>query len=1175
MSAAFNAGSIEGTLDLDTSPFAAGLRWARGEAQKFEKTKVTVKAKLDTGELDAKDTEVKAKLDELGAKKVSPKVDVNTGDAMAKVAILNRVLDAGGLGGHIAGPGAMAGKLGSLVGGLLSVTAAALPTAAALGAVGLAAGAAMAGAGISIGLFAKVATSDFAKIQDATKKGLNLSGPAGVAQRALKGVTDAWHNLQKATAPQTYAVLGAAFGTLQGILPRLAPLINTVGRGLQGVIGDLAKLTQSKAFAGFLSDLQGFAKGFTGVLGPAIVGVLRAMMSGFHQIQPVFSVLGEGILKAVHDLDGFMSGGGFSAFVKFALANLPLVEHLIGNAFHLIGSLVTGLSPLMHPALAFINALVGALAGLNIAPLSHGFADVLDVLKPLLPVAVQLINVVFKPLGKFIGELAQGPLAQLAHALGPELQPAFKDLGTLLGALSGPLATFIGSIANLANPTGVKLFTSLLHILTGVVQALAGPLAAIGVVLESVVDTALEAAVPILAKVAPLFEYLAKLIGHNLATAAKLLAPVFGQVVHTLFPALQKVIVALMPPIRQVAATLFPALIKVIKSLIPVIGPLMGIIVELITKVIIPVMIPALKLAADQFSFMVPKIVTVIGWIAKGLTWFLKFAQGPQQAQHAVKVAWDWITQRTADFYGWFHQKLTSLENFLRSLGSWLTSAWQNFWRNVFDWITQRQIRFGQDILSGFNKLRGWAADLGNWISRPFVAFFTDAYDLIKKGWHVFAWALQTDYNKIIKPIWGWIKTALSDVKQAFKTGVSDIGKIWDGLKAVAEAPVKFMVNTVLDNGIVAAVNKVGGIFPGFKAVPTFHLPFAHGGLIPGNSPHATADDQLIRATSDEFMVRQPSSRKLRKKHPGLLEYMNAYGDLPGYAGGGFITKLLESATPVGLATSGIQALINKIPGAGSPETSMLTHASGALLSGLKKWIGEKLNPVSLGTALGEKIKGLSGYSASGGVARWAPLILQALAMLHQPASLLGDVESRMQRESGGNPTIFNNWDANAKRGTPSGGLMQVIAPTFAAYAGPLRGRGMLDPLANIYAGLNYALHAYPSIAYAMMKPGGYASGVLKSVAGYRWIGENGPELMKLPGGSSILSNQRSVQLARSGAAPVSNSTDNAVLSVLQLIAKHLAAQPTKDDQQALLDALGKITNSAVKTATTTARAHA
>src|SRR5260370_896068 len=112
--------------------------------------------------------------------------------------------------------------------------------------------------------------------------------------------------------------------------------------------------------------------------------------------------------------------------------------------------------------------------------------------------------------------------------------------------------------------------------------------------------------------------------------------------------------------------------------------------------------------------------------------------------------------------------------------------------------------------------------------------------------------------------------------------------------------------------------------------------------------------------------------------------------------------------------------------------------------------------------------------AGSGG---WSHLVREDLDLLGQPLSLVPSVLKRMFRESRGNPSAINMWDENAKRGTPSIGLMQVIGPTFDAYAGPLHRFGIYDPLANIYAGLNYAQHRYKSVQFAMDKPGGYDRG--------------------------------------------------------------------------------------------------
>jgi TP901 family phage tail tape measure protein len=121
----------------------------------------------------------------------------------------------------------------------------------------------------------------------------------------------------------------------------------------------------------------------------------------------------------------------------------------------------------------------------------------------------------------------------------------------------------------------------------------------------------------------------------------------------------------------------------------------------------------------------------------------------------------------------------------------------------------------------------------------------------------------------------------------------------------------------------------------------------------------------------------------------------------------------------------------------------------------------------------------IHGGSVGGGVARWAPLVLRVLRELGQSPALAPGVLRRIRFESGGNPNAINLTDSNARAGHPSRGLMQTIPGTFNAYAGPYRGRGIVDPLASIYAGLNYALHRYHSIASIdpLNRPRGYARG--------------------------------------------------------------------------------------------------
>lgn len=93
-------------------------------------------------------------------------------------------------------------------------------------------------------------------------------------------------------------------------------------------------------------------------------------------------------------------------------------------------------------------------------------------------------------------------------------------------------------------------------------------------------------------------------------------------------------------------------------------------------------------------------------------------------------------------------------------------------------------------------------------------------------------------------------------------------------------------------------------------------------------------------------------------------------------------------------------------------------------------------------------------------------LIEQALKIAGVPATdaNLAAINTIVQKESGWNPNAVNDWDINAKNGTPSKGLMQTIGPTFAQYRDKSLPNDMTDPLANLVAGINYATSRYGSL---------------------------------------------------------------------------------------------------------------
>lgn len=117
-------------------------------------------------------------------------------------------------------------------------------------------------------------------------------------------------------------------------------------------------------------------------------------------------------------------------------------------------------------------------------------------------------------------------------------------------------------------------------------------------------------------------------------------------------------------------------------------------------------------------------------------------------------------------------------------------------------------------------------------------------------------------------------------------------------------------------------------------------------------------------------------------------------------------------------------------------------------------------------------------YSPSAGVEQWRELAKKALQMEGQYSDAnLERLLYQMQTESGGNPNAINNWDINAINGTPSKGLMQVIDPTFRAYARPGFDSNIWDPLSNMLASIRYAVSRYGSLASAY-RGVGYEEGI-------------------------------------------------------------------------------------------------
>lgn len=226
----------------------------------------------------------------------------------------------------------------------------------------------------------------------------------------------------------------------------------------------------------------------------------------------------------------------------------------------------------------------------------------------------------------------------------------------------------------------------------------------------------------------------------------------------------------------------------------------------------------------------------------------------------------------------------------------------------------------------------------------------------------VFSWLA----DAIIKPVWDTkirpVFLAFGAIMSeylvpAFKTAVAAISAAWETIRDATKVPIRFVVNTVLNNGLLAGYNKLAQLFgvkPDNVQIP---LPagFATGGLITGPGT-GTSDSILarvtggptIRVSNGEYVIPahvvarlgvgffDALSGKSQARYPG-----DGSGGLAFAAGGllDFAGDLWDAVSdPVKLVATPVNRLIERIPG-GPWVGDVAAGTVHKLVDGLLGWI--------------------------------------------------------------------------------------------------------------------------------------------------------------------------------------------------------------------------------------------
>ncbi|GAA2411763.1 hypothetical protein GCM10010404_82100 [Nonomuraea africana] len=292
-------------------------------------------------------------------------------------------------------------------------------------------------------------------------------------------------------------------------------------------------------------------------------------------------------------------------------------------------------------------------------------------------------------------------------------------------------------------------------------------------------------------------------------------------------------------------------------------------------------------LNANPIGIIVLAIAALVAgaiWAYNNIEWF----------RNGVDAAWKAIS--TAVQWAWnsvIKPALTALWGYIKNtlwpvLQQFWTALIKPTWENI-----SKAIKAAWDgvIKPALSALWGFIKNtLG-----PAMAWLWN--NAIKPAWDGISKAIDFAWNKLIKPglsaFWTFITKTLPD---GFKSGVAFIGKIWDGLKEIAKAPIKFVVETIYNNGIRAAWNWIAKKV-GLGELPKVSLGFARGGIVPGGSygvlpGYAPGRDTMLAAVSPgEAWLRPEAARWLGAGWIGAVNDSARRGRLPRFEKGGTVKK--------------------------------------------------------------------------------------------------------------------------------------------------------------------------------------------------------------------------------------------------------------------------------------------
>ncbi|WP_157662916.1 phage tail tape measure protein [Prescottella equi] len=258
--------------------------------------------------------------------------------------------------------------------------------------------------------------------------------------------------------------------------------------------------------------------------------------------------------------------------------------------------------------------------------------------------------------------------------------------------------------------------------------------------------------------------------------------------------------------------------------------------------------------------------------------------------ENVIRPAWDGLKvalQAVGAFFGWVWNTL--IKPAWDGLGAGISWVWENVIRPAWDGL--------KVALQAIGDFFGWV-----WNT------------LIKPAWDGLGAGISWVWDNVIRPVFEGIQGGLGAVRTAFDEAVKFIERVWEGIRGAVAKPIKFVIDSVYNNGIRAAWNKVAG-FVGLDELPEYKPEwlgaYASGtSVLPGYSPGvdnmrfvSTDGRAAIDLGGGEAILRPEVTKAVGPQWVDGVNAAAAAGGtgavqryLGGFAGGGIVESIIAIA---------------------------------------------------------------------------------------------------------------------------------------------------------------------------------------------------------------------------------------------------------------------------------------